>query len=37
MDQSLGKILDDYEVTIDQAMTGQVGREPDLTVVTPKP
>jgi outer membrane protein len=37
MDQALGKILDDYEVTIDQAMTGQVGREPDLTVVTPKP
>ena len=37
MDQSLGKILDDYGVSIDQVMTGQVGREPDLPVVTPKP
>jgi outer membrane protein len=32
MDQALGKILDDYEVTLDQAMTGQVGREPDLPI-----
>ena len=37
MDQSLGKILDDYGVTLDQAKSGQVGREPDLPVVTPKP
>ena len=37
MDQALGKILDDYDVTIDEVMTGQVGREPDLPVVTPKP
>jgi outer membrane protein TolC len=37
MDQSLGKILDDYDVTLDQAKTGQVGREPDLPVVSPKP
>jgi outer membrane protein TolC len=37
MNQSLGKILDDYDVTIDQAMTGQVGREPDLPVAPPKP
>jgi len=37
MDQSLGKILDDYGVTLEQAKTGQVGREPDLPVVTPKP
>jgi outer membrane protein TolC len=37
MNQSLGKILDDYDVTLDEAMTGQVGREPDLPVVTPKP
>jgi hypothetical protein len=36
MDQSLGKILDDYDVTIDQAMTGQVGREPDLPVAPPQ-
>ncbi len=37
MDQSLGKTLDDYDVTLDEAMTGQVGREPDLPVVAPKP
>ena len=37
MNQSLGKILDDYSVTVEQAKTGQVGREPDLPVVTPKP
>ncbi|MGA8579062.1 MAG: TolC family protein, partial [Bryobacteraceae bacterium] len=37
MDQALGKILDDYDVTIDEVMTGQVGREPDLPVVAPKP
>jgi len=32
MDQSLGKILDDYGVTLDQALTGQVAREPDLPI-----
>lgn len=37
MDTALGKILDVYDVTIEQAMTGQVGREPDLPVVSPKP
>jgi outer membrane protein TolC len=37
MDQALGKILDVYDVTVDQAMTGQVGREPDLPVAAPKP
>jgi hypothetical protein len=37
MDQALGKILDVHDVTVEQAMTGQVGREPDLPVVTPKP
>jgi outer membrane protein len=37
MDQALGKVLDVYDVSLDEAMTGQVGREPDLTVVSPKP
>ncbi len=37
MDQSLGKILDDYGVSLEEAMSGQVGREPDLPVAPPKP
>jgi outer membrane protein TolC len=37
MDAALGRILDVYDVSLDEAVKGQVGREPDLTVVTPKP
>ena len=37
MDQALGKILDVYAVSLDEATKGQVAREPDLTVVSPKP
>ncbi|MGB7760009.1 MAG: TolC family protein [Bryobacteraceae bacterium] len=37
MDQSLGKILDDYGVSLEEAMSGQVRREPDLPVAPPKP
>jgi len=37
MDTALGKILDVYNVSMDEAVKGQVAREPDLTVVAPKP
>jgi len=37
MDSALGRILDVYNVSMEEAKTGQVGREPDLTVVTPQP
>src|ERR1017187_10425425 len=37
MDSALGKILDVYNVSMDEAVKGQVAREPDLTVVSPKP
>jgi hypothetical protein len=37
MDAALGRILDVYNVSMDEAVKGQVGREPDLPVVTPKP
>jgi outer membrane protein TolC len=36
MEQSLGKILDVYDVSLDEAMNGQVKREPDLPVAPPK-
>jgi len=36
MEQSLGKILEVHEVSLDEARSGQVGREPDLTVAPPK-
>jgi outer membrane protein TolC len=32
--QQLGTILEDYDVNIDEAKRGQVGREPDLPVVS---
>jgi outer membrane protein len=37
LDQTLGRILDDYDVNLDEAKRGVVAREPDLIPVSPKP
>jgi outer membrane protein TolC len=37
MDAALGKILDVYSVSMDEAVKGQVARTPDLPVESPKP
>jgi outer membrane protein TolC len=34
--QTLGTLLDDYKVNLDEAKTGVVGREPDLPIVAPR-
>jgi outer membrane protein TolC len=37
LDQTLGKTLETYDVNIEEAKRGVVGREPDLIPPTPKP
>jgi len=34
--QTLGTILDDYNVNMEEAKTGMVGREPDLPIAPPQ-